>query len=129
MGYTAGFPLLFSALLHIITHFIAEYVNKRRILTFILKYLNENRALRVKNSHQRCFETTNFDRLHREELVFFPPAVRRTKEWTDYLRCVKTSNENLKLVNINPSNENVGSGFLTSLNSLPNEKSFNIRLF
>ena len=34
----------------------------------------------------------------------------------------KTSNE--KLININPSNENVGSGFLTSLNSLPNEKGF-----
>ena len=34
----------------------------------------------------------------------------------------KTSNE--KLININPSNENVGSGFLTSLNSLPYEKGF-----
>ena len=34
----------------------------------------------------------------------------------------KTSNE--KLININPSNENVGSGFFTSLNSLPNEKRF-----
>ena len=34
----------------------------------------------------------------------------------------KTSNE--KLININPSNENVGSGFLTSLNSLPNKKGF-----
>ena len=29
-----------------------------------------------------------------------------------------------KLSNINPSNENVGSGFFTSLNSLPNEKGF-----
>ena len=36
----------------------------------------------------------------------------------------KTSNE--KLVNINPSNKNVGSGFFTSLNSLPNEKGFKI---
>ena len=34
----------------------------------------------------------------------------------------KASNE--KLININPSNENVGSGFLTSFNSLPNEKGF-----
>ena len=25
-----------------------------------------------KNSHQRCFQTTNFDRLHREELLFVP---------------------------------------------------------
>ena len=32
----------------------------------------------------------------------------------------KTSNA--KLININPSNENVGSGFLTSLNSLPMKK-------
>ena len=34
----------------------------------------------------------------------------------------KTSIE--KLININPSNENEGSDFLTSLNSLPNEKDF-----
>ena len=49
MGYTAGFPLLFSALLHIIhTHFIAEYVNKTHIFTFMLKYLNANMVLRAK---------------------------------------------------------------------------------
>ena len=49
MGDTAGFFLLFSALLHIIwTEFIAEYVNKTRILTCILKYLNENKVLRAK---------------------------------------------------------------------------------
>ena len=34
----------------------------------------------------------------------------------------KTSIE--KLININPSNENEGSDFLTSLNSLPNKKDF-----
>ena len=30
-----------------------------------------------KNSHQRCFETTNFDRLHREELLFVPRYTHR----------------------------------------------------
>ena len=46
MGDTTGFPLLFSALLPIIlTHFIAEYVNKTHILTCILKYLNGNKGL------------------------------------------------------------------------------------
>ena len=34
----------------------------------------------------------------------------------------KSSNE--KLINISPSNENVGSGFFTSFNPLPNEKGF-----
>ena len=48
-GDTAGFSLLFSALLHIIlTHFIAEYVHKTRILTCILKYLNGNKVPRAK---------------------------------------------------------------------------------
>ena len=30
-----------------------------------------------KNSHQRCFQTTNFDRLHREELLFLPRYTHR----------------------------------------------------
>ena len=51
MGDTAGFSLLFSALLFatfIFTHSIAEYVNETRILTCILKYLNGNKVLRAK---------------------------------------------------------------------------------
>ena len=50
MGDTAGFSLLFSALLHIIlTHFsIEEYGNKTHILTCIRKYLNRNKVLRAK---------------------------------------------------------------------------------
>ena len=62
MGKTAGYPLLFSALLHIfITHFIADYVNKTYILTDILNYLSINKALRIKIPSKDVFETTNFD--------------------------------------------------------------------
>ena len=51
MGDTAGVPLLFSALLQKIkTHFVAEYVNKAHILTYIRKYLNGNKVLRAKIS-------------------------------------------------------------------------------
>ena len=49
MGNTAGFVMLFSALLHkIYTHFKAEYINKTHILTCILKYLNSNKVPRAK---------------------------------------------------------------------------------
>ena len=73
MGKTAGYPLLFSALIHIfITHFIADYVNKTHILTCILNYLSVNKVLRIKISTRDVFETTNFDRLHREALLFVP---------------------------------------------------------
>ena len=71
MGDTAGFFLLFTALLHItLIHFIAEYVNKSRILFNMHMYAEISKRKQgspCKNSHQRSFETTNFDRLHREE--------------------------------------------------------------
>ena len=35
-----------------------------------------------KNSHQRCFETTNFDRLHREELLFVPRYTHRLNSFS-----------------------------------------------
>ena len=35
----------------------------------MLKYLNGNKVFRAKIP-TRCFETTNFDRLNREELAF-----------------------------------------------------------
>ena len=35
-----------------------------------------------KNSHQRCFQTTNFDRLHREELLFVPRYTHRLNSFS-----------------------------------------------
>ena len=35
-----------------------------------------------KNSHQRCFETTNFDRHHREELLFVPRYTHRLNSFS-----------------------------------------------
>ena len=55
-----------------------------------------------KNSHQRCFETTNFDRLHREELLFLPRYTHRlnsfsstiTQQNTHFNMYIETSNSN-----------------------------------
>ena len=54
-----------------------------------------------KNSHQRCFETTNFDRLHREELLFVPRYTHRlnsfsstkTQQNTHFNRYIETSKQ------------------------------------
>ena len=35
-----------------------------------------------KNSDQRCFETTNFDRLHSEELLFVPRYTHRLNSFS-----------------------------------------------
>ena len=35
-----------------------------------------------KNSHQICFEKTNFDRLHREELLFVPRYTHRLNSFS-----------------------------------------------
>ena len=52
MGDTAGFPLLFSALLHIIlihlNPFYGRICQHTHILTCILKYLNGNKVFRAK---------------------------------------------------------------------------------
>ena len=38
-----------------------------------------------KDSHQRCFETTNFDRLHREEWLFGPRQTHRLNSFSNTL--------------------------------------------
>ena len=61
---------------------------------------------------------------HQEVVSLFSTSCTSDERMDRLPKMCKTSNE--KLININPSNENVGSGFLTSLNSLPNEKGFKI---
>ena len=53
------------------------------------------------NSHQRCFQTTNFDRLHREELLFVPRYTHRlnsfpstiTQQNTHFSMYIETSKQ------------------------------------
>ena len=66
MGDTAGFSL-YS--MHTYFNMYTE-ISKRK------------QRSSCKNSHQRCFETTNFDRLHREELLFVPRYTHRLNSFS-----------------------------------------------
>ena len=71
MGDTAGFSLLFGALLHIILNpFYSRICQQNTHFNMFTKIFKRKQGSPCKNFHQRCLETTNFDRLHREELLF-----------------------------------------------------------
>ena len=69
-----GIPLAFLCCLATATHhlnpFYSRIVQQNRHFNMYTKISKRKQGSRRKKFHQRCFETTNFDRLHRKELLF-----------------------------------------------------------
>ena len=86
MGDTAGFSLLFSALQSIATYhlkpFYSRICQQNTDFNMYTEICKRKQGSPCKNSHQRCFETTNFDRLHREELLFVPRYTHRLNSFS-----------------------------------------------
>ena len=69
-----GIPLAFLSCSATATHhlnpFYSRIVQQNRHFNMYTKISKRKQGSPCKNFHQRCFETTNFDRLYREELLF-----------------------------------------------------------
>ena len=69
LGDTAGFFPVFCCLAHCYISFkpiFWQNMSTKHTFNMYAEISKRKQGFPCKNSHQRCFETTNFDRLHRE---------------------------------------------------------------
>ena len=81
-GDAAGFSLLLAHCYIHLNPFYSRICQQNTHLNMYTEISKRKQGSPCKNSHQICFEKTNFDRLHREELLFVPRYTHRLNSFS-----------------------------------------------